>query len=77
MNRLRVENRNVKEEHSTSKWNINAQNREIIIQMVVVSIFRWLLNFCWKEKMKICRYEVDTAFLTKLTLDYQHRRLPP
>ena len=43
------------------KW--QCQNREIMIQMVVISICRWLLNFCWKEKWKICRYEVDTAFL--------------
>ena len=41
--------------------------------MVVVSIFRWLLNLCWKEKMKIYRYEADTAFSKTLAADYQHR----
>ena len=39
--------------------------------MVVVSIFRWLLNLCWKEKMKIYRYEADTAFSKTLAADYQ------
>ena len=24
----------------------------MVNQMVVVSIFRWVLNLCWKEKMK-------------------------
>ena len=66
-----------KKEHSTSKWNNNAKNREIIIQTVVVSIFRWLLNLRWKEKMKIYRYETDTAFLKTLAAAYQHRSLPP
>ena len=66
-----------KKEHSTSKWNNNAQNREIIIQTVVVSILRWLLNLRWKEKMKIYRYEADTAFLKTLAAAYQHRSLPP
>ena len=45
--------------------------------MVVISIFRWLLNLCWKEKMKIYRYEADTAFSKTLAADYQQRRLPP
>ena len=45
--------------------------------MVVVSIFRWLLNLSWKEKMKIYRYEADTALSKTLAADYQHRRLPP
>ena len=45
--------------------------------MVVVSIFRWLLNLRWKEKMKIYRYEADTAFSKTLAAAYQHRRLPP
>ena len=47
-----------------------------MIQIAVVSIFRWLLNLSWKyENMQL--YEVDTAFLKTLTADYQHRRLPP
>ena len=45
--------------------------------MVVISIFRWLFNLRWKEKMKIYRYEADTAFSKTLAAAYQYRRLPP
>ena len=55
----------------------HCSGREIVLQMVVVSIFRWLSNLRWKEKMKIYRYEADTAFSKTLAAAYQHRRLPP
>ena len=50
-------------------WNHDLNGRSQSLQMNV--------EFVLKEKMKICRYEVDTAFLKTLTADYQHCRLQP
>ena len=78
INRLRAEDRNVKKKSIPPQneitmpkpWNHDSNGRSQYLQMIVKLVSK-------RKKMKICRYEVDTAFLKTLTADYQHRRLPP